>query len=76
MKIFISYRRLDTAVMAERIYRLLVSIYGDQNLFIDVCSIRLGMDFEKALCDALIACDVFLPLIGKNWVGGGARIPR
>jgi formylglycine-generating enzyme required for sulfatase activity len=67
MKIFISYRRHDSNAIAGRIYDRLVNAFSEENIFKDVDSIRKGVDFRKALDEALSQCDVLLALIGNQY---------
>ena len=46
-KIFISYRREDSAYIAEAIYDALALHFGEDNVFKDVNSIKAGVDFRK-----------------------------
>lgn len=78
-RIFISYRRQDSAGQAGRLYDRLSARFGRANVFMDVDTIRSGMDFTQAIDEAVSSCDVFLAVIGKDWVemmgpGGGRRI--
>jgi formylglycine-generating enzyme required for sulfatase activity len=68
-KIFISYRRDDSAGMAGRIYDWLEARFGRDNLFMDVDAIPFGVDFREHLHNAVGQCDVLLAVIGRNWVG-------
>jgi hypothetical protein len=65
--IFISYRRDQTAAQAGRLYDWLVTRFGDDHVFMDVDSIRLGVDFVQVIEDAVSSCDVLLALIGAEW---------
>jgi formylglycine-generating enzyme required for sulfatase activity len=67
-RIFISYRRADTAIEAGRIYEHLVRVFGRDNMFKDVDDIPIGMDFRVVLRDAIEKCDVMLVLIGSCWL--------
>jgi hypothetical protein len=67
-KIFISYRRDDTAGTAGRLHQYLEHALGKENLFIDVDDIPKGVNFRKALNDQLATCDIFLCVIGRNWL--------
>src|SRR5262245_18804405 len=76
MKVFVSYRRSDTAQIAGRIFDQLVATYGRESVFKDVDSIALGSDFRSAIEEAISRCDVIIVLIGKNWLDtadAGAR---
>jgi hypothetical protein len=66
-RIFISYRRLDSADVAGRIYDRLIQQYGKEIVFKDVDSIPLGVDFREYLDMAVSSCAIFLVIIGKNW---------
>jgi hypothetical protein len=68
VKIFISYRREDSAGHAGRIRDRLLPEVGRDRLFIDVVGIRPGADFEEVLRDKVAACDVLLALIGPLWI--------
>jgi hypothetical protein len=67
-KIFISYRRDETAGYAGRIHERLAAIYGGSNVFMDIDDIGLGSDFVNAIDEHIATCDVVLVLIGKQWL--------
>ncbi len=66
-RIFISYRRADTAHFAGRVFDRLRHHVGSQNVFMDVDNIPLGVDFAQYIGDEISKCDVMLALIGPNW---------
>jgi len=66
-RIFISYRREDSAGYAGRVYDRLVKHFGPEQIFMDVDNIRPGMDFVEAIESAVGSCDVLIALIGKQW---------
>jgi tetratricopeptide (TPR) repeat protein len=68
MKLFISYRRDDSAGHAGRVHDRLVLEFGRDHLFMDVADIRPGADFAKVLGDKVAKCDVLLALIGPRWI--------
>lgn len=68
MKVFISYRRDDSAGHAGRVHDRLVREFGRDLLFMDVDAIPLGVNFIKVLREQVVACDVLLALIGPNWL--------
>lgn len=68
-KIFISYRRESTTSETGRIYDRLSDRFGEDNIFMDLDSIPLGVDFRRHLETSLQICDVLLVIIGPNWVG-------
>ena len=67
-KIFISYRRADSQWAAARLYDRLSHEFPDDRIFMDVEEIAPGQDFVKVLEDQVGACDVFLALIGPEWL--------
>jgi hypothetical protein len=67
-KIFISYRRTDSADVTGRMFDRLTRRFARDELFTDVDSIPLGIDFRKSISDAVQSCDVVLAVIGRNWV--------
>jgi TIR domain len=67
-RIFISYRRTDTPHIAGRLFDRLVARFGAANVFIDVDSIEPGVDYTRAIFDAIDRCDVLLALIGMHWL--------
>jgi hypothetical protein len=66
-RIFISYRREETAYPAGWLYDRLVGHFGGQ-VFKDVDSIQLGDDFVEVITRAVGSCDVLLALIGAEWL--------
>jgi len=67
-RIFISYRRDDSAADSGRIYDRLEPKFGRNNVFKDVDTILLGVDFRHVLTDEVAKCDVMLVIIGRQWV--------
>lgn len=70
-RIFISYRRDDSAGYAGRLSDGLEARYGAGNVFRDIDDIRPGEDFLQALQRALVDCDVVIPVIGPRWLNSG-----
>jgi len=66
--IFVSYRRSDSADVAGRIYDRLVQSFGKESIFKDVDTIPVGLDFRDVLDDAVKNCDIFLVIIGNQWL--------
>ena len=66
-RVFISYRREETAYPAGWLYDRLANRYGGQ-VFKDVDSIQLGDDFVEVITRAVGSCDVLLALIGDQWL--------
>lgn len=67
-RIFINYRRQDTEGYVGRLYDHLLNHFERDDIFMDVDSIQPGVDFTKALEDAVSGCDVFIAMIGPQWL--------
>ena len=66
-RIFISYRRADSAAESGRIYDRLAAAFGDDNVFKDVDDIPAGEDFRAVLEREVSRCDVLLAVMGSQW---------
>jgi len=78
-RIFISYRREETAYPAGWLFDRLTDRYGAGAVFKDIDSIEPGDDFVDVVTRAVGSCDVLLALIGTQWLtvteeSGGRRI--
>ena len=69
-RIFISYRRQETAYPASWLYDRLSAEFGGAQVFKDVDNLRPGDDFFESIANAVASCDVLLALIGPNWAEG------
>jgi hypothetical protein len=67
-KIFINYRRDDSISTAGRLHDRLAQTFGRHNLFMDIDHIPAGVDFVEYLNSQVAMCDVFLAVIGPNWL--------
>src|SRR5215475_11998515 len=67
-RIFINYRREDSTATAGRVHDRLGQSFGRKTLFMDVDHIPPGVDFVTHLNNQVAACDVFLAIIGPNWL--------
>jgi hypothetical protein len=67
-RIFISYRREDTAYPAGWLFDRLTEHFKSGEVFKDVDSIELGDDFVEEISAAVGSCDVLLALIGEQWL--------
>src|SRR5690606_31434343 len=67
-RIFISYRRSDSADVAEVLYQQLIAVFGKESVFKDVDFIPVGEDFRAVIERELINCEVMLVLIGPTWL--------
>ncbi len=68
MRVFISYRREDTSGQAGRLYDALADKLGQDNVFMDVDTIDIGVEFKRAIETAVSACDVLFVMIGPRWL--------
>jgi glycerophosphoryl diester phosphodiesterase len=78
-RVFISYRRQETAWPARQLYDLLVAELGADRVFKDVDNIEPGDDFVERIQWAVGSCQVLLALIGPQWLTvkdatGGRRL--
>jgi hypothetical protein len=65
---FISYRRKESSHLAGRIYDRLVGRFGEGQVFMDVDTLELGVDFAEEISRAVAACEVLLAVIGPGWL--------
>lgn len=72
-KVFISYRRADSATFSGRIYDRLVAKFGRKNVFKDVDNIPPGVDFAEYIQTSLQQCAVALVIMGPRWAD--VRLP-
>jgi hypothetical protein len=78
-KVFISYRRSDTQMVAGRLRESLARRLGNAAIFRDKDSIGAGEDWTKAIEASLSGDVVVLALIGPGWEtardeAGGRRL--
>jgi TIR domain len=67
-KVFISYRRADSAGYSGRVMDRLDRELGRNLVFMDVDAIPLGTNFSKVLHEQVAKCGVLLAVIGPNWL--------
>ncbi len=76
-KIFISYRRDDSAAHAGRLYDRLEYHFGQGQVFMDVDAIKPGVNFIETVQQAISECDGLVAVIGSDWLqvtdASGAR---
>jgi TIR domain-containing protein len=65
-RIFISYRRSDSAGHAGRLEEDLTHLLGSR-VFMDVADINPGEDFVRAIDRELRSCGAVLAVIGQHW---------
>jgi uracil-DNA glycosylase len=66
-RVFINYRRQDSEGYVGRLFDHLVQHLKREEVFMDVDSIPPGADFVQVLDEAVMACDVFIAVIGPAW---------
>jgi hypothetical protein len=79
-KVFLSYRRDDTAGYAGRLFDRLNARFRNR-IFMDVEGVKLGADFIEEIERAVGTCQVLIALLGKQWLtmedaNGRRRIDR
>jgi hypothetical protein len=67
-RIFMSYRREETAYPAAWLFERLASQFGRYQVFKDIDSIEPGEDFGEIITTAVESCHVLLALIGRQWL--------
>ncbi len=67
-KIFISYRRDDSAGHTGRLYDRLEDHFGKEDVFMDVDTIKPGLDFVQVVQEAVTGCDGLVSVIGREWL--------
>jgi hypothetical protein len=78
-KIFINYRRGDDPGFAQALFARLEQAFRADQLFMDIDSIKPGLDFVRELEKQVTQSDVVLSVIGKGWIDardavGGRRL--
>ena len=66
--IFINYRHVDGAPHAGRLHDWLSNRFGKDQIFLDIYTIELGLDFVEVIEKAVGSCDVLIAIIGKQWL--------
>ncbi|MGZ6855250.1 MAG: toll/interleukin-1 receptor domain-containing protein, partial [Mycobacteriaceae bacterium] len=65
--IFLSYRREDAAPYARLLQFQLGARIPDTHVFVDLDSIKPGLDFAEVIQEAIESCSVLVALIGRQW---------
>jgi N-acetylneuraminic acid mutarotase len=65
-KLFIGYRREETASYAGRLYDAMATRFGASNVFMDI-ELEPGLDFVEHIVKVVSACHAFLVIIGPTW---------
>jgi TIR domain len=64
--VFFCYRREESAFAARAIHDRVVQRLARENVFLDVDSIDLGVDWFTVLTERVAACDALVAVIGRN----------
>ena len=67
MRVFLSYRRSDSAETTGRVYDRLAIEFGETNVFRDIDSLLPGIPFKQQLEESLRDTDATLVMIGSDW---------
>jgi len=67
-KVFISYRRADSALRATKLSKHIGMRFGKDLVFRDVEDIKPGTEWLKEIRRELASCEVFLIVIGPHWL--------
>jgi hypothetical protein len=71
LRVFICYRREDSAGHAGRLYDALATKLGKDQVFMDVAGIDPGADFVERIEESVSASHAMLVVIGRNWLESG-----
>jgi hypothetical protein len=72
-RIFISYRRSDSAAIVGHIYERLAARYKTESVFRDINKMPLGKNFYDHIKEELAGCDVVLVVVGTQWLATDAQ---
>lgn len=67
-RIFINYRRDDSAPYAGRLFDHLSAHFGPDKIFMDIDTIKPGVDFVEVIEKAVATTNALLVVIGKQWL--------
>lgn len=65
-KVFICYRREETAAHAGRVYDAMVARFGERNVFMDI-DLAPGVDFVEHITEVVSGCLALIVVIGPSW---------
>jgi hypothetical protein len=68
LRVFICYRRTDSAGHAGRLFDALATRFGDDQVYMDIDTIEPGVDFRSVIDTTLDNADVVIALIGRDWL--------
>ena len=71
-RIFLNYRREDSSGHAGRLYDSLRHgdgpRFGKEQIFMDIDTLAPGANFRRVIEEAVGSCDVFVAIIGRQWL--------
>ncbi len=67
-EVFISYRREDVELAADRLFEDLSREFGKSQIFFDHESLRAGSNFVDQIQKAIGSCSAVVVLIGRDWL--------
>ncbi|NUR30848.1 MAG: toll/interleukin-1 receptor domain-containing protein [Catenulispora sp.] len=70
-RVFLSFRKVDSRWMRDRVYQALVDRFGAREVFKSGESIPPGADFAEILRRQAAECELMLVLIGPAWLDAG-----
>ena len=79
-RVFINYRREgSSAGYGHRIAERLIEHFGPNACFVDIRNLQPGVDFVRAIGDAIRGCKAMIVVIGRDWLTqtteqGGRRL--
>ena len=68
VRVFLSYRRQDSASFCGRVYDRLIAHFGAANVFRDIDSLAPGDSFAEKIREYISQCDAVIVLIGTQWL--------
>jgi hypothetical protein len=68
IRIFISYRREESAGHAAHLASDLTNHFGSERVFRDIDALDPGIDYEVAIEKAVGSADVLIAVIGRQWL--------
>ncbi len=74
-KVFLCYRRADASHLAGRMYDKLSTLFGPEEIILDVDTIPAGMEVQVFVKRCIESSAVMLALIGPNWLHQRSRWP-
>ncbi len=67
-RVFVSYRRDDSADATDRLADALAAHFGPDRIFVDIDNIDLGADFAQVIENWVASCDALVVVIGPRWL--------